>query len=101
MAHPSRRAQKGARLGMTQYSKSKALIQRGIARPVAAGFVLDENLGDLRMPDRLAGIVGQKVLLRNIGDVFGLRVLGEQVIERLVLVRANVLRDRKPPFLGV
>ena len=37
------------------------------------------------MAHRLAGLVGQKVLLRDIGDVFGLGILGEQMIERLVL----------------
>ena len=29
------------------------------------------------------------------------RVLGEQVIVGLVLVRAHLLGDRQPPFLGV
>jgi len=53
------------------------------------------------MPDRLAGIVGQEVLLRDIGHVFGFRILRQQVVERLVLVRPDVLGDRKPPFLGV
>ena len=36
------------------YPASRRSIQRRIARPIAARFVLDENLGDLRMPDRLA-----------------------------------------------
>ena len=78
-----------------------ASIQRRIARPVAARFVLDENLGDLRMPDRLAEFVGQQILLGNVGDVFGFRILGEQMIERLILVRPDILRDRQPPFLGI
>ena len=76
-------------------------VQRRIARTIAARFVLDEDLGDLRMPDRLAGIVRQQVLLGDIGDVFGFRVLREQMVERLVLVRTHVLGDRQPPFLGV
>ena len=38
---------------------TRSLIQRRIARAVAARLVLHEDLGDLRMPDRLAGIVGQ------------------------------------------
>ena len=78
-----------------------ALVQRGIARAIAARLVLHENLGDLRMPDRLAGIVGQQILLRDIGDVFGFGILGEQMIERLILVRPDFFRDRQPPFLGI
>src|SRR5436190_7464342 len=66
-------------------------IQRRIARTIAAGFILHEDLGDLRVPDRLAGLVRQQVLFGNVGDVFGFRILGEQMIERLILVRANVL----------
>ena len=49
----------------------------------------------------LAGIIRQQVLLGDIGDVLGLRVLREQMIERLVLVGPHVLGDRQPPFLGV
>src|SRR5262249_61869278 len=50
---------------------------------------------------RLAGRIGQQVLLGNISDVFALRVLREQMIERLVLARADLRGDRLVPFLGV
>ena len=53
------------------------------------------------MAQRLARRVGQQILLRDVGDVFGFRVLGEQVIERLVLVRPHFGGDRLPPFLGI
>jgi hypothetical protein len=76
-------------------------IQRRIARAIAARFVLDENLGDLRVPDRFAGIVRQEILLGDVGDVFGFRILGEQMIERLILVGPVLLGDRQPPFLGI
>ena len=49
-------------------------------------------LGNLRMQDRLTGIVGQKVLLGDIGDVFQFRILNEQMIERLILVRPHFLK---------
>src|SRR2546430_6482871 len=49
-------------------------IQRWIARTIAARFILHENLGDLRMADRFAGLVRQKVLFGNVGDVFGFRI---------------------------
>src|SRR3954468_8652973 len=81
--------------------KSGGLIQRGIARAIAAGLVPDEALGALRVPDRFAGIIGQKVLLGNIGDVFGLRILREQMIKRLILVWPKLLGNRQPPFLGI
>src|ERR1700740_328002 len=44
---------------------------------------------------------GRRVLLGDGGDVLGLRVLGEQVIERLVLARTPVGRNRLVPFVGV
>ena len=72
-----------------------------IARPVAAAFIAHEHFRDLGMADRLAGRIGQQVLLGHVGDVFGFRVLGEQVIERLILVRAHFGGDRLLPFLGV
>src|SRR5712691_5685311 len=53
------------------------------------------------MPDRLAAGVEQKVLLRDVSDVGALRVLGEQVVERLVLVRPHFGGDRLVPFLGI
>jgi hypothetical protein len=53
------------------------------------------------MPDRLAGIVGQQILLGDVGDVLGIRIFRQKMIERLVLVRPNLLGDRQPPFLGV
>ena len=56
---------------------------------------------DHRMADRFFGGVGQQVLLGDISDVFALRVLGEQMVKRLVLARAHLGRDRLPPFLGV
>jgi hypothetical protein len=53
------------------------------------------------MAHGLAGRIGQQVLFGNIGDVFGLRVLREQMVERLVLARANLRGDRLVPFLGI
>src|ERR1700741_2282131 len=78
-----------------------ALVQRRVARTVGAGLVLHKDLGDLRMPDRLAGIIRQQILLGDIGDVFGLGIFREQVIERLVLVWSHLFRNRQPPLLGV
>src|SRR5882762_9741515 len=68
-------------------------VQQRIARPVAALVVLLEYLRHLRMPQRLARGIGQEVLLGDISNVFALRVLREQMIERLVLVRAHLGRD--------
>ena len=65
---------------------------------------LDRAIEHLRhhgVAARLPGLVRQQVLLRDIGDIGGAVVLGQQVIERLVLVRPDLLRDRGQPFLGV
>ena len=76
-------------------------MDRGRARAIAALAVFDENFGDLRMAHRLAAVVGQKVLLGDIGDVFGFVVLREQMIERLILMRPDLGRDRLVPFLRI
>src|SRR5262245_14870607 len=77
------------------------LVEQRIARPVVARLVLLENLGDLRMADRFVGWVGQEILLGDIGDVLGLRIFREQMIERLVPARAHLRRDRLIPLFGV
>ena len=56
--------------------------------------VLHENFRHLRMPDRLAAVIRQEILLGDVGDVFGLVVLGEQMIVRLILVRPDFRGNR-------
>src|SRR5258708_2705959 len=77
-------------------SRSKTSIEHGIAPAVAAAVVLDEHLRHLRVAHRLAGRVRQQILLGHIGDVFGLRVLGVQVVVRLILARAPVRYPDRP-----
>src|SRR3954451_20319147 len=60
-----------------------------------------EHRADRRMVDRLIAVVGQKVLLADVSDVAALGILGEEMVERLVLRRAHRLRDRLVPFLAV
>ena len=68
---------------------------------VEAGAEFVEDQGRLGMADRLAGIVRQQVLLRDIGHIARLIILGQKVIEGLVFPWAHGLWDRLPPFLGV
>ena len=51
-------------------------MQLPSARAIAAFAVGDEALGEFGMAQRLAGIVGNQILLRHVGDVLGLGVLG-------------------------
>ena len=74
---------------------------RHVARAVDALLEALEEIANLRMADRLAAFVGQKILLGDVGDVFGLLVLGEQMIKRLILRGPDLLGDRLIPFLGV
>src|SRR5690606_38561097 len=53
------------------------------------------------MADRHTRGVRLEVLLGDVGEVRGFLVLGEQVVERLVLARANVLGNGFVPFVGV
>ena len=66
--------------------------------PLFEGF---EDQGGLRVADRLAAVVGHQVLLRDIGDVGVLVVLGQQMVERLVLARADFLGNGIPPLWTV
>ena len=56
---------------------------------IAAPLVLLEQVCDLRMPHRLAGVVGQQILFRNVSHVLGFFVLSKQVIKWLIFVRSN------------
>jgi hypothetical protein len=66
-----------------------------------AGNVSYEEVVHLRVAHRFARRIFQQVLLRYIGDVFGLVVLGEQMVEGLVLARPDFLRNGLIPFLRV
>jgi hypothetical protein len=76
-------------------------VQVQAAGAIGAFTVGVEFFFDFRVPQRLTGVVWKQILLRDIGDVFALGVLGEQVIIGLFLRRADFFGDRKPPFLGV
>jgi hypothetical protein len=71
--------------------------------PQAVAPVLQprEQPGDRGMVDRLVAVVGDQVLLADIGDVARFAVLGEQVVEGLVLLRADLFGDRLVPFVAV
>src|SRR5688572_27865654 len=69
--------------------------------PIAAELVLNEHFPDHWVAQRLPRMVGQEVLLRDIGDVLAFRILREEVVEWLVLARTNLLRDREPPLFRV
>ena len=53
------------------------------------------------MANWIAGGIGHEVLLRDIGDIFGFRVFGEEVIERLILARPDLFGNFLPPCLGI
>jgi hypothetical protein len=69
------------------------------AQRVTAAVEIAENAADRRVVHRPALIVGQEVLLAHISDVAAFRILGEEVVEGLVLARADLLGDRLVPFL--
>ena len=56
---------------------------------------------DRRMIDLAAILVGEQILLADVGDVARLGIFGEQMIEWLVLGRAQILGDRFVPFFAV
>lgn len=66
--------------------------------PVAAP---GKKLANLRMSDRLAARIRQKVLLGNIRYVCRFFILGQEMVVRLIFAGADVFRNRKPPVLSV
>lgn len=69
---------------------SRASVQAELQR-VTSVLELAEHLIDFGVFQRLAGTVGHKVLLRDIGDIVRRLGFGIQVIERLIARRARVL----------
>src|SRR5271157_1982544 len=99
MARPTARARHAALpppAGERAASACERLAPDAI--PAVGGAL--ERLADLGMAHRLARIVGQQVLLRHIGDVLAVRVLGVEVVERLILGRTDLGWNRAPPLLG-
>src|SRR6185295_6878375 len=72
-----------------------------IARTVCAALVAHEDFGNVGVADRLVRRIRQQILFRDVSDVFGFQIFGEQVIKRLILVGTYVGGDRLQPFLGV
>ena len=67
------RVEKGAQTGAPFFSRSRKQRLFNSATDCAGDnprTCFTKHFGDLRMPNRFAGIVGQQVLFGNIGDVF-------------------------------
>src|SRR5690625_6099203 len=64
-------------------------------------IIFSEIIADIGMIDRHAALIRDQILLRDIGHVIGRLVLGEEMIEGLILARAHLLGDGMPPLLGI
>ena len=74
----------------------------GHAHAIGAVVAADEHFVDLRIAShRLAGVVGQQVLLGDVGDILGFGVFREEMVEGLVFRRAHVGGNLAPPFFRV
>ena len=60
-----------------------------------------KHQGCMGVPHRLAGLVGQEVLLGYIGDIAVLFVFRQKMVKRLVLAWPHFLGNGLPPFLGI
>src|SRR5712691_3214339 len=98
---PDSEVRKPSRHTLVRTSGSGHLVHLMVARAIGAVAVGVEALLELGMAQRLAGRVGQQILLRHIGDVLAFRVLGEQVVEGLILRRPDFFRNGKVPLLGI
>lgn len=83
------------------HSNSARLVQRFRAELVFAVVRFIEKQIDRRVFDGIAAVVRDQVLFADIGDVVAIRILCEEVIERLLAIRAHGLGNCLHPFLGV
>mgnify|MGYP000896227638 CR=1 FL=1 len=74
-----------------------------VARPQGVFPILipAEQTCDSGMLNRLVAIIDYQVLLAHIGNIAALAILGEQVIERLILGGSNTLRNSFIPFVAI
>ncbi len=78
------------RIGAAKVSR---LMLRHVAEAEHAIAQILEQFGNLRVSQRLIGLVGQQVLFRNISHVLGLGVLRQEMVERLILGGPDVGMD--------
>ena len=87
-------------------------VGRALARPANPSIQLEmkrilpvferaEQVRDIGMFNRDAGVIGHKVLFADIGDIVALIVLGQKVIKRLILDRTAFFGDRRIPLIGI
>ncbi len=60
-----------------------------------------EHGGNGGMVHRATVFIGHQILLADISDIAAVRIFGEQMIERLILCRAYMFRDRVIPFVTI
>ena len=56
---------------------------------------------DIGMANRFAAVIGQQILLADIGDIAAIGIFREKMIEGLVSWRLQVLWNRFIPFLAI
>ena len=69
-------------------------VSKGRFRPIGTVLILLEHVVYHRIAKRLSRSIGQEVLLRNVRDVLGFGVFGEQVVEWLIFAGPDILRNR-------
>lgn len=62
---------------------------------------LIKHVSHLRVPHRLSRFIGKQILFRDIRDIFGFRILREQVVEWLVFAGPDLFRNGLPPFFRI
>ena len=70
-------------------------------QPISPGFRLVEHVAQKRVAAGTPTVIGQQVLLGNIGDIGRLGVLGQQMIEGLLPMRPQFGRNRLQPFISI
>src|SRR5687768_5102938 len=79
----------------------RALVPSLRPQPIAPAAEPLEHARNCRMIDRFAQLVGQQILLADIGNVARFLILGKKMVEGLVLGRTDLGGDRLVPFLAI
>jgi hypothetical protein len=88
--------------GLQTRAQENPLARAGTcAHAVSAILCSFEDFVYLRVTNRLARFVREKILLRNVGDVLSLSVFRKEMIERLILGWTDFRGDREPPFFSI
>lgn len=91
----------GAMSRETRWAGEQGSVSQTLAQAIAPINKTLEYLANRGMVDRPAFRISKQILLAHIGNIAGVLILSEEVIEGLFAMRSDLGRNRFIPFLAV